>query len=139
MSHRQNWKTPKKFYEELDKEFHFDHDPCPVNPKKDGLSSEWGKMNFVNPPYSEISNWVKKAYLEYVVGRGSVLLIPSRTDTRWWHDYVMKANEIRFIKGRLKFDDQKHSAPFPSCIVVFKRLDLTLAKGSGNSTEWQRG
>ena len=119
-SQRQNWKTPKKFYEELDKEFHFNHDPCPTNPKVDGLISNWGGRSFVNPPYSDITRWVMKAWLESQKGKLVVMLIPSRTDTKWWHQYVMKAKEIRFIKGRLKFDDHKNSAPFPSAVIIFK-------------------
>lgn len=117
---KNDWKTPTKFYEELKKEFHFDFDPCPSNPKFNGLEIPWKKRNFVNPPYSEISAWVKKAFLEHEVhGNTVVMLIPSRTDTRWWHEYIMKAKEIRFIKGRLKFDGAKWSAPFPSAVVVF--------------------
>lgn len=118
-SQRQNWKTPRKFYEALDKEFKFDFDPCPPNPKFDGLSIRWGKRNFVNPPYAECGAWMRKCYEESRDGKLVVALIPSRTDTRYWHDYVMKAKEIRFIKGRLKFDDQKNNAPFPSAVVVF--------------------
>jgi site-specific DNA-methyltransferase (adenine-specific) len=120
---RDTWKTPKALFQALDAEFNFDFDPCPPNPQFDGLEVNWGKSNFVNPPYGNvISKWLKKALDERErSGAGSVFLIPSRTDTRWWHDYVMTADEIRFIKGRLKFDDQKHPAPFPSAIVVFKR------------------
>jgi len=118
-SHRQNWKTPKKFYEELNKEFKFNYDPCPTNFKTDGLKSSWGGRSFVNPPYSDILRWVMKGWLESQNGKLVVMLIPSRTDTKWWHEYVMKAKEIRFIKGRLKFDEHKNSAPFPSAVVVF--------------------
>jgi hypothetical protein len=121
-SARQNWKTPKAFYRALDSEFKFDFDPCPAKqrPFIDGLSIEWGEISYCNPPYSECASWCKKAYEESLKGKTIVMLIPSRTDTRYWHDYVMKASEIRFIKGRLKFDDQKHNAPFPSAIVIFK-------------------
>jgi hypothetical protein len=80
-----------------------------------------GGANYVNPPYGRgIGAWIEKGYAEYLKGKTVVFLIPSRTDTRWWHDYCMKADEIRFIKGRLKFDDQENSAPFPSAIVVFR-------------------
>lgn len=116
----QNWRTPKVFYENLNKEFHFDFDPCPSNPITDGLNNEWGKSNFVNPPYRDIAKWIRKGYEEYLKGKTVVFLIPSRTDTKWWHEYVMQASEIRFIKGRLKFEGAKSSAPFPSCVVVFK-------------------
>ena len=119
-SQKDNWRTPQGFYEALDSEFNFDFDPCPLKPTFDGLSVDWGKNNFVNPPYSNITSWIKKGYEEWQKEKTVVFLIPSRTDTRWWHDYCMKATEIRFIKGRLKFDDQKNSAPFPSCLVIFR-------------------
>ena len=120
-ANRDNWKTPKAFYEKLNEEFIFDFDPCPPSPQFDGLEIEWGKCNFVNPPYGNIiAKWLEKAVEEQNNGKTSVFLIPSRTDTRWWHNFVMNADEIRFIKGRLKFDDQKNPAPFPSVVVVFK-------------------
>jgi len=119
----QDWQTPKDLYKLLDSEFSFDCDPCPSIDmglhKADMLGSDWGKINFVNPPYKQIDKWIKKAFLEWQKGKVVVLLIPSRTDTRWWHDYIMKADEIRFIRGRLKFSDHKNPAPFPSAIVVF--------------------
>lgn len=120
-SQRMDWKTPKAVYQILDAEFNFDHDPCPPKHTVDGLKTEWGGSSFVNPPYGrELPKWIEKAHTEWKKGKNVVLLIPSRTDTRWWHEYCMKASEIRFIKGRLKFDDQKNSAPFPSAIVIFK-------------------
>jgi hypothetical protein len=120
-SQRLNWKTPKLFYKELNKKFHFDFDPCPSKPKFNGLEIEWGKVNFCNPPYGrELPKWIKKGYEEWKKGKTVVFLIPSRTDTKWWHDYCMKASEISFIKGRLKFDEYKNSAPFPSCLVIFQ-------------------
>jgi hypothetical protein len=118
---RGDWKTPKALYQALDSEFRFDYDPCPTKPKIDGLKSDWGNVNFVNPPYGKaIEKWIQKGFEENSKGKIVVFLLPSRTDTRWWHDFIMKATEIRFIKGRLKFDDRKNSAPFPSAIVVFK-------------------
>ena len=125
---RGDWKTPRALYQGLDAEFHFDHDPCPTKPKVDGLQSEWGNISYVDPPYGkDIAKWIQKGYEESLKGKIVVFLLPSRTDTRWWHDYIMKATEIRFIRGRLKFDDQKNSAPFPSVIVVFnpKKLWIT--------------
>lgn len=120
---RQDWKTPKALYQALNAEFGFDHDPCPALKKNqawvNGLLSDWGKSNFINPPFKGIEKWVAKGYQEWKQGKTCVFLIPSRTDTRWWHDYCMKASEIRFIKGRLKYDDGKFNAPFPSCVVVF--------------------
>ena len=116
-----NWKTPVDVYNKLNDEFNFNFDPCPLDPdyKIDGLLTEWGGVSFVNPPYSNISAWCKKCYEEYCKGKTVVMLVPSRTDTKYWHEYIMKANEIRFIKGRLRFGDSKNSAPFPSCIVIF--------------------
>lgn len=121
-SQRLDWKTPKAVFQILDAEFRFTCDPCPADYTVNGLEMDWGKVNYVNPPYGrELFKWIKKGYDEHLKGRIVVFLIPSRTDTKWWHDYCMKANEIRFIKGRLKFDDQKNLAPFPSAIVIFTR------------------
>lgn len=120
-SQRCDWRTPEKLYEELNKEFKFNFDPCPSNPDFDGLNIEWKERNFVNPPYGrEIGKWISKGYQEYLKGKLVVFLIPSRTDTIWWHKFIMKATEIRFIEGRLKFSEYHNSAPFPSAIVVFK-------------------
>lgn len=119
------WSTPSDVYEKLNKEFNFDFDPCPLNenPTFDGLSIPWGKSTFCNPPYSQLKLWIKKAYDESPLGKTVVMLIPSRTDTKAWHDYVMKSSDIRFIKGRLKFGNAKNSAPFPSAIIVFRGND----------------
>lgn len=118
---RMDWKTPKAVYQTLDAEFSFDYDPAPFHPTVDGLTSEWGNVNFVNPPYGrELPKWIYKDFEQWQQGKTVVFLIPSRTDTRWWHDCCMKATEIRFIKGRLYFDDGDGRAPFPSAIVVFK-------------------
>lgn len=124
---RPDWKTPKNIYNKLNEEFHFNCDPCPGNPftenivlLEDGLLRSWGTSTFCNPPYGNaIKKWIKKGYEESLKGKQVVFLIPSRTDTIWWHEYIMKAQEIRFIKGRLKFDDSGNSAPFPSCIAIF--------------------
>jgi hypothetical protein len=118
---RTDWKTLKALYQVLDAEFHFDYDPCPSKPKVNGLESNWGNINFVNPPYGrEITKWIQKGFQENLKGKTVVFLLPSRTATYWWQEFIMKATEIRFIKGRLKFDDQKNSAPFPSAIAIFK-------------------
>lgn len=117
------WRTPQSLFDKLDNEFNFDSDPCPMKgkPLKKGISGGlWIDKVFVNPPYSSIKLWVRLCYEYSQEGHLVVMLIPSRTDTRWWHDYIMKADEIRFIKGRLKFSGYKNSAPFPSAIVVFK-------------------
>ncbi len=129
-SQRTDWQTPDDVYMGLDKEFGFDFDPCPCNPEFDGLVCEWGQSNFVNPPYGrQIGQWLAKGHEEWKKGKTVVFLIPSRTDTRWWHDYCMKATEIRFIKGRLKFKGAANSAPFPSAIIVFDGLKVRDSKG----------
>lgn len=124
-----DYATPKALYEQLDSEFHFTDDPCPYDTttraiygEHDGLARPWGGVTYVNPPYGKqaIVAWVKRAYEEWQQGKTVVLLIPSRTDTKWWHQYCMKATEIRFVKGRLHFNDGPHPAPFPSAIVVFR-------------------
>ena len=124
------WATPNDFFNSLNAEFNFTLDPCalPENakckkfytPEQNGLNQDWsGEIVFCNPPYSEVSKWVEKAYKEAKRGAKTVMLIPSRTDTKWFHEFIYKKHEIRFVKGRLKFSDQKNSAPFPSMVVVF--------------------
>ena len=125
MSQSVDWATPPALYAELDAEFHFDFDPCPLYGaagKVDGLAVEWGEATFCNPPYGrEIGKWTRKARLEAEKGKTVVLLIPSRTDTRWWHEDIMLASEIRFVKGRLKFGGATNPAPFPSAVVVYRQ------------------
>lgn len=80
-----------------------------------------GYRVFCNPPYSKIADWVKKAFYEGQKDNTLVvLLIPARTDTRYFHDFILHRAEIRFLKGRLKFGDAKNSAPFPSMVVIFR-------------------
>lgn len=119
------WSTPRDLYEALDREFRFDFDPCPLVGNVDGTSPlfcRWeGRRVFCNPPYGPgIDDWLKRADEAHL----AVYLLPARTDTRWFHDLVLpKANEIRFVRGRLKFGGSKNSAPFPSIIVVFGKRD----------------
>ena len=118
------WATPGDLYAALDAEFGFTLDPCPMDDAErimefDGLARSWaGHRVFCNPPYGpQIGRWLSKAREAEV----AVFLLPSRTDTRWWHDYALKADAIRFIRGRLKFGDAKNSAPFPSVVLIFQR------------------
>lgn len=131
------WETPQDFFDELNKEFAFTLDPCATKEtakctkyytkEDDGLSKDWGgNQVFVNPPYGrDIGKWVKKSYEESIrtdMLTQVVMLIPSRTDTKYFHDYIYGKSRIRFIKGRLKFKMggvQAQSAPFPSMIVIF--------------------
>lgn len=127
------WATPQEFFDELDKEFHFTLDPCATSEnhkcdlyytkEEDGLSKGWeGHRVFCNPPYGrEIGNWVKHAYEQSRERETTVvMLIPARTDTRYFHDYIYGKAEIRFVKGRLKFGDGTSPAPFPSMVVIFR-------------------
>lgn len=127
------WATPIDFFNKLNDEFNFTLDPCAneenhkckkyYTKEQDGLSKSWtGEVVFCNPPYGRvIKHWVKKGYLESLNENTTVvMLLPARTDTCWFHEYIYnKAKEIRFVKGRLKFGDSKNSAPFPSMVVVF--------------------
>ena len=120
----QNYKTPKKIIIDLEKEFGFLYDPCPLNndiTKYDGLKTNWFSPVFCNPPYNNISEWVKKIVEQYNKGvKPIILLCFVRTDTKYFHDLIMPCKpELRFIKGRLKFNNL-NSAPFPSMLVIFK-------------------
>jgi len=123
------WSTPQAFFDEWDEKYHFTLDACasPDNAKcseyfteeDDALQQEWRGVVWMNPPYGrKIKHWIKKAHDSAQEGATVVCLIPSRTDTVYWHEYVMKG-DITFIKGRLKFGDAKNAAPFPSAVVVF--------------------
>ena len=111
LEHSDNWSTPPHIYAQLDHEFNFDFDPCPLNkgvitPDKDGLLIDWGDRNFINPPYSkELKEaFVRRALNESRKGKLCVLLIPSSTSTKLFHDVIIpNAKEIRFVKGRIKF------------------------------------
>lgn len=119
MSQRTNWRTPAALYAELDREFHFTMDPCPPDPKCDGLQTRWTGVVYCNPPYGRmIGNWIRKAYYSSIEGATVVLLLPARTDTLWFHDYLQEA-ELRFVRGRLHFDDRR-PAPFPSMIAILR-------------------
>lgn len=137
-SRTEEWGTPDYVFLPLNKEFDFQVDVCATsentkckvffNKSVDGLKREWSPFRcWMNPPYGKsISKWMKKAFEESQRGALVVSLIPSRTDTRWWHEWVMKSAEVRFISGRVNFSNQsakgqnsKQSAPFPSCIAIY--------------------
>ena len=124
------WETPWPLFKELDAEFGFELDVCALpentkcsrfySPTDNGLEQDWKGVCWMNPPYGrEIIKWMQKAYAESQQGATVVCLLPSRTDTRWWHDYAMKG-EIRFLRGRISFVGSGGPAPFPSVIVVFR-------------------
>lgn len=113
--------TPRSLYEELDREFHFDFDPCPPNPDGlrdfDGLG-DWKERNYVNPPYSDKTRWIQKAIAEMKKGHLTVMLLPVDTSTSWFHDLVLPNAEIRWIRGRVHFTGKP--APFASMICIFR-------------------
>lgn len=131
-SQSDEYATPQNIYDELNLEFNFTLDPCSTHEnakckrhytkEDDGLTKDWkGERVFCNPPYSDIKKWVEKCYIESRKDHTLVvMLIPSRTDTKYFHDFIYKRSEIRFIKGRLKFGESKNSAPFPSMVVIFR-------------------
>ena len=129
------WATPQPFFDALQSEFGFTLDVCASTEnakcrdffaeEQDGLAQDWTGVCWMNPPYGrEIGKWVAKAYQSAKKGATVVCLLPSRTDTAWWHDYASHATEIRLYKGRLKFGDAVNSAPFPSALVVFRAGEL---------------
>ena len=126
------WATDQQFFNQVDAEFGFTIDVCALpenakcrhyySPAVDGLRQSWVGTCWMNPPYGRtIGQWVKKAYTSSLEGAKVVCLLPARTDTRWFHDYILGKAEVRFIKGRLKFGGSKNSDPFPSMLVIFSK------------------
>lgn len=115
-SHKSDiWETPKEIYDSYMRMGFYD--PCPINPKEDGLTIEWKRMNFVNPPYSQIKKWVKKAIEEHKKWKLVVLLLPARTDTKWFRELWDYGCDITFFTGRMKFSG-KGTAPFGSALFT---------------------
>lgn len=125
-----HWKTPKWLYDKLNEEFNFDFDPCPLHATFDGLKAEWGGVNFVNPPYNRVDKpkFIQKAFEEYKKGKTVVMLIPSATGTKQFHEIILPHAEIRFLKGRVAFEgyntkgeySTKNKGKHDSMIVIFK-------------------
>ena len=129
------WETPQDLFDKLNKNFNFTLDVCATKEnakckkyytkEQDGLIKKWKGVCWCNPPYGrEISKWVQKASTSARKGATVVMLLPARTDTRWFHDYIYKKEnvKIKFIRGRLKFGNAKNSAPFPSMLVLFRPI-----------------
>lgn len=127
------WSTPQDFYHSLNAEFHFTLDPCATREnakcatyftlKQDGLSKDWGRHRvYCNPPYGRgMSEWARKCCEASEAGALVALLVNARTDARWFHDWVYhKANDIRFVKGQLRFGNAVHAAPFPSLVAIYR-------------------
>lgn len=125
-----NWETPKWLYDELDEEFSFDFDPCPLNATFNGLVIEWGQSNFINPPYNrkDKPKFIQKAYDEWLKGKTCVLLLPVSTSTKQFHELILPFAEIRFIKGRVSFKGYNSKGEYvakgrpmhDSMIVIFR-------------------
>jgi phage N-6-adenine-methyltransferase len=127
------WETPQDLFDKLDKEFGFTLDACAIpsnakckeyfTPEQDGLSQPWFGVVWCNPPYGrQIGRWVRKAYYASTSGCADVvMLLPARTETQWFQDYIYHRAEVRFIRGRLRFSGATQNAPFPSMIVVFRK------------------
>lgn len=133
-SKKEEWETPQVFFDKLNDEFHFNLDVCALpnnakcekyyTPEIDGLKMPWTGVCWCNPPYGrKIYKWVEKAYYEMQKENIIVMLLPARTDTKWFHNFIYKNTcaEIRFLKGRLKFVGAENAAPFPSMIVIFNK------------------
>lgn len=128
-----NWSTPQHLFDTLNAEFHFSLDACAdehnrkcplyYTKEQDGLAQDWCDHTvWCNPPYGRhVGEWVKKAYAASQCGATVVMLLAARTDTAWFHDYILGKAEIRFIRGRLIFGKTTDTrAPFPSMVVVFR-------------------
>ena len=132
-ANRQDWETPKDLFDALNAEFHFTVDVCANEQNRkvrkfwteeqDGLKQPWdSEVVWCNPPYGRsVEQWVKKAAERSA--KIAVLLLPARTDTRWFHEYIYQKAEVRFLKGRVRFVGAKYNAPFPCMIVIFKRQE----------------
>lgn len=128
------WETPQAFFDEINHEFNFDLDVCATDENhkcenyftQNGLENDWGGHRvWCNPPYSQIDKWVAKAFYETRKDNTLVvMLIPSRTDTRYFHNYIYQRTEVRFVKGRLRFGGAKENAPFPSMLVIFRGANI---------------
>ncbi len=117
--------TPDRVYELIEKEWgykkHQMFDPCPVNPKWNGLDIAWRKVNIVNPPYEELPEFVAKAYLEKLRGKKTIMLLPSKTEQAWFHDFILyHGYEPKWIRRRLKFKNNKWQSPQPHFLVMIE-------------------
>lgn len=128
-SSEKDWETPSEIFSPLNREFGFTLDVCASSENakcskffsddNDGLGQRWSGICWMNPPFGQKKQWAEKAYTEGLYGATVVALLPARTNTNWWHDYCMKALEIRFLQGRPRFVGAEHGLPQPLAIVIF--------------------
>ena len=130
--------TPKDFYDNLNSEFNFTFDPCPLRCSEfNGLKVNWIGIVYCNPPYSHVEAWINKGIEEIKKGNAEkiVYLIPLRTDSWYWHNKILTyASEVRLVRGRLRFGDKKDLAPFGVALIIFDK-DL---KGSPLLTSYEK-
>lgn len=152
VSDNPEWATPQYVFDQLDREFLFTLDVCAdasnhkceryFTMEDDGLSHDWtGEVCWMNPPYGRaIGAWVKKA-ADSAEKDGTIVvgLVPCRTDTRWWQENVMRADEIRFVKGRLKFGKAGMGAPFANAIVVWMGRETGDCNPIATTIEFKEG
>ena len=131
-SDKTEWSTPQAFFDALNAEFHFTLDAAATaenakctryyTEQDNALSQVWSDVVWCNPPYGRDTRaWFAKAREAQQQGATVVMLVPARTDTKWWHEHVQGiASEVRFVKGRLKFGGSKNSAPFPSAVIIYR-------------------
>ena len=122
--------TPKEVLMPLIEEWGILNDVCPAEPQRDNLAeqAEWEKVSYCNPPYSAMDAWVNKIIQQWRKEKTIVLLCPARTNTNWWHDYIIPfASEIRFVRQGIKFKGYKKKSPFPTALVIFKAEDAKFA------------
>lgn len=134
-SAKQDWETPIDLFDKMNDEFHFTLDAAAsyenkkvnrfFNKEDNGLLKDWSnEIVWLNPPYgdgkSKLIDWIKKAELERHKGATTVMLIPARTNTNWFHDICLKHGEVRFVRGRPKFGGADHGLPQPLCFVIFR-------------------
>ncbi len=126
------WTTPEyvwKFLQHIVGRFDFDAAATKANSicknfTTDALNDKWnGQTIWLNPPYSQIKNFIREAYKQSCLGKTVVCLVPARTDTGWWHDYALKADQVIYLRGRLKFGGHQNSAPFPSAVLIFNPVN----------------
>lgn len=136
-SGRQDWSTPDNLFLLLDREFNFEIDVAAsykntkcnkfISKEEDSMKQSWNGICWLNPPYGDVGGYTLKKWIEKSYNESQkdncvvVILIPSKTNTIWWHKYCMRAKEVRFIKGRPKFDDYIHGLPFPLSVIVFEK------------------
>lgn len=139
-SKSQEWSTPDSLFQPLHEEFGFDLDVCATTEnskcaryftlEQDALKQEWKGTCWMNPPFSQLGKWIKKAYESALAGATVVCLVPVRSNTEWFYTYCLKG-EIRFIRGRPKFGNATHGLPQPLAIVVFRPPNIDLDSGGG--------